>query len=63
MNLLPLRKEDNVMFIPMPKNPVTVIRYLCFIWAKYFSKKKTYLNGRHKLKNRKRCNTFQINEN
>ena len=38
MNLLPLRKEDNVMFIPMPKNPV--IRYLRFIWAKYFSKKK-----------------------
>ena len=60
MNLLPLRKEDNVMFIPTPKNPV--IRYLRFIWAKYFSKKK-YLNGRHKLKNRKRCNTFQINEN
>lgn len=61
MNLLPLRKEDNVMFIPMPKNPV--IRYLRFIWAKYFSKKKKSLNGRHKLKNRKRCNTFQINEN
>ena len=60
MNLLPLRKEDNVMLIPMPKNPV--IRYLRFIWAKYFSEKK-YLNGRHKLKNRKRCNTFQINEN
>lgn len=26
-------------------------------------RKKKYLNGRHKLKNRKRCNTFQINEN
>ena len=40
MNLLPLEKEDNVMFIPMPKNPV--IRYLRFIWAKYFSKKKVF---------------------
>lgn len=40
MNLLPLRKEDNVMFIPMSKNPV--IRYLRFIWAKYFSKKKIF---------------------
>ena len=47
MNLLSLRKEDSVMFIQMQKNPV--VRYLCFIWEKYFSKKK-YLKGRHKLK-------------
>ena len=40
MNLLSLRKEDNVVFITMPKNPV--IRYSRFIWAKYFSKKKVF---------------------
>ena len=28
----------------------------------FFEKKKKYLNGRHKLKYGKRCNTFQINE-
>lgn len=50
MNLLPLRKEDNVMFIPMPKNPVTVIRYLCFIWAKYFSKKKNVFERQAQIK-------------
>lgn len=48
MNLLPLRKEDNVMFIPMPKNPV--IRYLRFIWAKYFSKKKNVFELQAQIK-------------